>query len=334
MAVAPISANGGIWMSSGTPLVSIVVPTYECARFLPATLDSIRNQTLTSWECIVVDDGSSDGSDQVSSEYAARDYRIRSVRQANAGPSAARNHGFRLTDRGSLYVTFMDGDDLWMPTALERLAAENGRFPDAVGSSALAEFIDEHGQRMRPGEFADFGRRRLAPRGGRLVPLPRNEPSTFASLVAGNVTFPPGLVLARREIYEEVGAFDESLRGAEDWDMLLRLSRHGDIRFVDEVVLHYRRHSANLGASSFVPRYAFLVGCKNFHSPENTPAQRTTARKAYRAKQFTTAFERLGYVQKSIRAGRPAEAIGALARVSANVLRYLRGSPPRPSLGK
>ena len=133
-----------------------------------------------------------------------------------------------------------------------------------------------------PGAYPERGRSRLALDGRRLRTLPLNRPTDFSVLINGNVLFPPGLVLARRWAYERVGPFDESFRGAEDWDMLIRLSRLGHLSFVDQVILHYRRHDANAGAAAGIERAAWLVRCKAFDSPEKFlgPATHGPARMA------------------------------------------------------
>src|SRR5207237_4739770 len=114
------------------------------------------------------------------------------------------------------------------------------------------------------------GRRRIGVVGRRRVELALDSPTDFAVLVNGNVLFPPGLLLARRNAYERAGRFDSWFRGPEDWDMLIRLSRQGYLAFENEVILLYRNHDSNLGAAPGIERAAWLVRCKAFHSPENT----------------------------------------------------------------
>ena len=92
------------------PKISVVVPCYNQGKFLSETLDSVLAQTLQEWECIVVDDGSTDNSADIAKAYCAKDNRIRYVYQENAGPSAARNKGVSQTQAPLIY--FLDGDDL------------------------------------------------------------------------------------------------------------------------------------------------------------------------------------------------------------------------------
>jgi teichuronic acid biosynthesis glycosyltransferase TuaG len=104
---------------TSTPLVSIITPVYNAAEFLPETLESVRNQTLSDWEHILVDDGSTDGSIELVQQAAAADPRLRPLRtQGRSGPGKARNQGLESA-RGK-YVAFLDADDLWLPVKLNR----------------------------------------------------------------------------------------------------------------------------------------------------------------------------------------------------------------------
>lgn len=276
---------------------------------------------------MLVDDGSTDDSEAISSEFAASDARFRQYRQPNQGTSAARNNGFRLTGTDSRYITFMDSDDLWIPEALSILRARLEASPDAVGSHGLADFVDVHGAPLEPGKYAATGRRRLGREGWRLVEWPLDRPTDFDVLINGNVLFPPGLILTRRSAYEAAGPFDESLHGPEDWDMLIRLSRYGHFEFIDRVLLHYRRHEKNLGAEPHVAEQAWLVRCKAFHSPENSREQQRAARLGWRAYQVRRASEALTDVRAGWRSRNVTIVFRQLLNVIAFAIRYARGWP-------
>lgn len=309
------------------PLISIVVPAHNAGRFLNATLKSIAGQTEQRWECVVVDDGSDDGTASIAQRFETADTRFRLVQQANLGASAARNAGFRATTSSTRYVTFMDSDDVWLPNALATLAARAEQVPAAIGSHAIAEFIDEHGEPLLPGVYSRKGRTRLAREGRRLRVLPLDRPTGFDVLINGNVLFPPGLMLVRRTAYELVGPFDVSFSGPEDWDMLIRLSRLGDLEFVDDVLLHYRRHDSNLGAAdNNVASQAWRVRCKAFYSPENSPHQRRAARMGWRAYQRWLISDARGRVSECVRHKDP-KAVRECARIPVLITRYFRGRP-------
>jgi glycosyltransferase involved in cell wall biosynthesis len=310
-----------------SPRISIVVPCYNAGRWLATTLDSIRAQTERNWEAIIVDDGSSDDSVEVAHAVAAHDGRIRVIEQANAGASAARNTGFRASDPASAYVTFMDADDVWLPDALATLRARLEREPEAIGAHGLADTIDADGVLSDPGGFAAFGRHRVGRQGRRLVVWPLDRPTEFDILINNTVLFPPGLILTRRSAYAAVGPFDPALALAEDYDMLVRLTRLGPIAFVDQVILHYRRHDANGGAQAGNAEWMWHVRCKAFHSPENSPAQARAARAGWRAYQLTRMAESRQGLAAAVRHGRPAEAALELARFGVFVARYVRGYP-------
>jgi glycosyltransferase involved in cell wall biosynthesis len=309
------------------PLVSVVIPACNSARFLGSTLQSVQNQSLEDWECVLVDDGSSDGTLGIALEYAARDPRFRAARIENGGPSAARNHGYRLTNPESEFVMFMDSDDLWLPHALETLRRRLQDDSAAIGAHGLAELIDEAGDPISPGSYPARGRRRLGLEGRRLVEWPLDRPTDFAVLVNGNVLFPPGLVLARRSAYERAGRFDERLRGAEDWDMLIRLSRHGHLAFEDDVILQYRHHGSNLGAVEGIERWAWLVRCKAFHSPDNHVTHQRIARRGWRAYQRYMIVQRWRSGLDHLRARQFGRSVNGLARIPAHIFRFARGYP-------
>jgi glycosyltransferase involved in cell wall biosynthesis len=322
-------------VSSGTrtsqvlarPLISIVIPAHNSARFLGATLESVLAQGEARWECVVIDDGSCDETFHVARAYQRADHRVRAYRTAHGGPAAARNTGFRRIAGTSEYVTFMDSDDVWLPHALEALVQRLEGDDTVIGCHGLAEFIDGDGAPLSPGVFAARGRTRRELVGRRLLPCPIERLTSFEMVAVGGVTlFPPGVLLARRRAYDVAGPFDETLRAAEDGDMAVRLSRLGCFAFIDSVILYYRRHDGNLGAQSIVPRQAWLVRCLTFHAKENSPDQRAVLRRRWRAYQLEAASARLKASGRALARGDMRAALGAIG-VPVYVWRYLRGYP-------
>lgn len=308
------------------PLISIVVPAYNASAYLEDTIRSIQTQTETRWECIIVDDGSTDDTHRVALRATNGDSRFIVLCQRNGGTSSARNRGFRATLSETAWISFMDNDDVWRPGALSLLLA-NAEGPGAIGAHGLAEMVDATGREVDPGSYPARGRYRLAVQGRSLAPLPLHLPTDFDVLINGNVLYPPGLVLARRSAYEAVGRFDERINGAEDWDMLIRLSRIGVLTFVDEVVLDYRRHGNNHSANPDIPRQMWLVRCLNFWSPENTPHQRRVARRGWRAYQRSVRAQRFGSLRESI-VGRHWRGVGwACLGIAVCTAREVRGFP-------
>ncbi len=310
------------------PSISIVIPVYNVGRFLDTTLESIQNQTIADWECILVDDGSTDNSYEVAECWAAKDSRFKAVTQPNAGPSYARNNGFERISASSRYVTFMDSDDVWTPDVLEVMRADLEKHPEAVGTHGLAEMINERGEPHFPGNFVTFGKNRIGYRDGKIVPWPEDAPTTFETLIHVGRVYPPGLLLARREIYDKIGPWDTELAATQDWDMIVRLSRHGPIRFLDRVVLYYRKYVGSV--SSNEERNVVetrLQHYKIFISPDNSPEQQEIVRRGWKAWQVYKIREKSGQIREALGHGRLKEAAIKTGHIGVHLFRYLRGRP-------
>ena len=211
------------------PMVSVIMPAYCVAEYIAAAIESVLNQTFTSYEIIVVNDGSPD---TVELEDVLAPYRDRIIylKQENRGCSAARNAGIRIAL--GRYVALLDPDDLWeenyLAVQLSILEADpriDVLYPDALifGDSDLS------GKRF-------------------MEVLPSRGEVTFEALIAQRCNVMIS-VTARREALVRAGMFDESLRSAEDFDMWLRiLQLRGRIRYHDKVLVSYRRHPASLSA--------------------------------------------------------------------------------------
>jgi glycosyltransferase involved in cell wall biosynthesis len=216
--------------------VSVIVPTYNYARFLPDALESLRAQTYSDWECIVVDDGSTDDTTAVLRIAAANDGRVRYVSQANAGPSAARNRG--IAESVGEYIQFLDADDVLPPTKLETQVRMMEKDPSIGIVYSDARF------------FQDSPTNLLSYR----VPGPRpSTPSDSASpdpLLRALVEYDNIMVvegpLIRRGAITAVGSLEESLIRGEDWQYWLRCALAG-VRFVadsaEERAVRVRLHA-------------------------------------------------------------------------------------------
>jgi glycosyltransferase involved in cell wall biosynthesis len=315
---------------SQAPLISIVVAAYNCERLLPLTLRSIQEQTCRDWECVIVDDGSADGTRALASQWARDDQRFRVVPQENTGTCGARNRGYAESNPGSTYVTFMDHDDLWLPHALATLLSAAEASPDMAGAHGLADFIDQDGAPLEPGEFASHGRTRIGlGDDGRLQEWDISKPTSFRTLLYRNTVWPPGLLLTRRAYYEKAGLFDPAMGLVEDWDILVRLSRYGSFSFVDRVILFYRRHPGSLSLKSLETNMRKIrqLQDKVFRSPENSPEQKAIARKVWREIQTQCIRGKWDIVRKRLAAGDILDAGATLARMYVEVHRFLRGYP-------
>jgi glycosyltransferase involved in cell wall biosynthesis len=208
--------------------VSLVIATFNHGRVLPEALDSALAQTLKGLEIVVVDDGSTDDTPAVLARYAGK---IRVVRQPNRGLAAARNTGL-ATARGR-YVSFLDADDLLMPTKLAEQQALLERAP-TVGWTYCDVLIETvaTGAQVRASERFGYGARML-------------DGWLFPELIHGN--FIPAIgPLIRRGVLDAAGGFDEQLTALEDWDLWLRLSLISEARYSPAVLVRYRVHPGGM----------------------------------------------------------------------------------------
>jgi GT2 family glycosyltransferase len=199
-----------------TPKVSVVVPAFNVARYIGECLASVCAQTLADWECIVVDDGSMDGTAERIGQNP--DPRIRLIEQPNRGVSAARNAG--LAKAKGEYLLFLDGDDLLHAHALARLSDQLDRNRRALAAYGSVWAIFEDG-RSYPQKAL---RRRKYLSGDLLEPLMRWE-----------LFLPVGCALVRTESARKIGGFNEALGLSEDWEFWCRLAACGKFQFAGAV---------------------------------------------------------------------------------------------------
>lgn len=206
--------------------VSVVIPCYNSAAYLPAALESVFGQTSGDHEVIVVDDGSSDETPAILDRYAPR---LRSIRQDNAGAAAARNRGAREA-RGR-WLAFLDADDVWPSNRLERMIAYLRDHAEVKVLATAARVMTAAGAPTRR-----VVRRKRA--GERLT--------TFDFLTREKGLICGAGVLVDRDCFLDVGGFDPDLPPVEDCDLWLRLSRHVPMAILNEPLLLYRKHDRNL----------------------------------------------------------------------------------------
>ena len=203
-----------------SPLVTVVVPVRNERRHLPDQLRALARQTYDGpWELVVVDDGSTDGTDEVLA--ACTDPRLRVLRTGHAGVSAARNAALDVAT-GDL-VAYLDTDNLWSPQFLEVMVSE-------LRDSDVAAYCGRH-LFLLDGPVDDA--RVLA----RRTSSPAYNP---ASLLRGN-SIDLNVLVHRRWLVDEVGGFDEELTRLVDWDLVVRIVlRHPfAVRHVDQVLCDY-----------------------------------------------------------------------------------------------
>ena len=206
------------------PLVSIILPTWNRASILPRALVSIKAQSFTDYEVLVVDDGSEDDTQQLLSHHDAP---IRCLSQAHGGVASARNLGIEHA-RGR-WIAFLDSDDTWMPEKLLTQMQALEQNPEVSMVFSDYEVWDE--SRDQP-ELVQT-RRYL------------DEDTSFAALARRNFIGTLTAVV-HREALATAGGFDESLVRGSDFDAWLRIARNGKIMRVPGVFARYRRHPKSL----------------------------------------------------------------------------------------
>lgn len=198
-------------VESAAPLVTVVMATYMRQRLLPRAIDSVRRQTLQAWELLVVDDEPSE--ETASIVASVKDPRIQYLRhRKNLGLCAARNTG--IQEATGQYIAFLDDDDRFLPTKLERQVEALNAAPKDVGVISCYEQIH-----TKDGKVSS---RAVDLDGDVHVAICKND------LVRMQ------LLMVQRECFERVGLFDERLRMHDDFDMTLRLSREYLFRTVRE----------------------------------------------------------------------------------------------------
>jgi len=211
--------------SSAYPLVSVIIPTHNYAKYLPEAIESALTQDYSPLEIIVIDDGSTDATRVAVEAY--REQGVEYVYQENSGPGPARNEGIRRA-RGDV-VAFLDADDSWLPEKISMQMAHLRAHPD-LGLVGSAGFDCDSTNR---------------PTGVRAAPAIAAE-MAFERLVVRNFIQPSG-VIVRKRCLDEVGGF-KNMRFGEDWDLWLRISQRYPIGFVQKPLFMRREHAANLSS--------------------------------------------------------------------------------------
>jgi glycosyltransferase involved in cell wall biosynthesis len=248
--------------SRSSPLVSVVIPSYNYGAFVTDAVDSALGQTYPSVEIIVVDDGSEDDTAARIARYGDR---VRYHHQQNQGLSAARNLGIRLAN--GEWVAFLDADDIWHPQKLQLQVAALCANPDIVLLGAQGQAIVGEAPRVLPSLTDTPALRRLGLRDF-LVGTP----------------FAPSSMLVRRDLFEEVGLFDVRLRSVEDRDMYLRLAAGHASGRVEAVSWYYREHAGQMSRNAHRMYESYARVLDNFFAthPEREGLRRAATAFMYR----------------------------------------------------
>jgi len=218
------------------PKVSVVIPAYNAMNYLPETVESVLRQTFTDFEVLIVDDGSSDHIKQWASGLV--DPRVKLISQENQGLPGARNTG--IAQAQGEYIAFLDADDLWEATKLEKQVRCLEDNPEVGLVHTWMLLVDEQGK--------STGRVMTSDAAGKV----------WTQLVERNVIACPS-VMVRRCCFERVGEFDRTLRSIEDWDMWLRLAVYYPFAVIREPLAYYRQLPNSMSKNCQVMEQAFQI---------------------------------------------------------------------------
>lgn len=217
-------------MAENRPMVSALMPVYNAAPYLAEAIESALRQRYRSFELVVVDDGSTDGSGEIARRYAERlPNRVRLLQQANAGLPAARNRAMAAA-RGE-YFALLDADDRWRPEHLGLAMAAFDADPDVGLVHGNIRRIDA---------------------AGRTLEVPRRRwhalPDSFEALALRHEHVACPTAVFSRDCVQSVGGFDTQFTGlgCEDRDLWLRIAERYRVRYLDHVVADYRVHPASM----------------------------------------------------------------------------------------
>jgi glycosyltransferase involved in cell wall biosynthesis len=213
--------------------VDVVIPVYNCETFVAKAIESVVEQTYQVERIIVVDDGSTDSSGAIVLDLCKKyDGLIQYFKKPNGGPSSARNWGIARC-RADL-IAFLDSDDVWAKNKLERQLTLWKASPfEKLGVVYCAyDLIDGNGNQIHDMHI--------------IHPREELRGKIFGALLRANlICGSDSGVLVGRECFEKVGVFDESLHGAEDWDMWLRIAREYCFDYATEPLVSIRLHARN-----------------------------------------------------------------------------------------
>ena len=236
------------------PLISVIIPAYNCADYLESTIDSIKKQTYTSWEIILIDDGSSDETPALVERLALEDKRITAFHQPNGKQGKARNNGIRRA-KGEL-IAFLDADDLWAPDKLQfQLACLEEEKVDLVFSNGYICLENDMTRR-------DFDFKTM---------VGKVRGKSGLDLFYESNRIPTSSVLCRKDALEKAGFFDESpdIQNCEDYMLWVTLLRAGCSFYgMEQKFLFYRVHSGSSTASEINLLFPLITTIFKFGKPD------------------------------------------------------------------
>jgi len=243
--------------------ISIVIPTYNCAKYICEAINSVINQTYKNVEIIVVDDGSTDNTREILKPYIDSK-KIRYFYEENSGPAKAKNKGIRIAD--GEYIAFLDSDDMWLPDKLKSQMDFFRSHPNIKAVHCDLDFFNADNILNNI-----FDKKRLIQEGWIFEDYLLLRSWVFLSCL-----------LVRKTVLDTIGLFNESLYTAEDTNLILRIAKKYRFGFVDKILVKRRMHGKNLSQIG-VENYGTFKNLDNIVElyPELHPSRSKLMRKAY-----------------------------------------------------
>jgi glycosyltransferase involved in cell wall biosynthesis len=207
------------------PTVTVVIPAYNAIRYLPETMDTVLNQTYQDFEVLVVNDGSTDETPNWVNQLSEKEPRVRMVSQSNQGLAGARTTG--VTNARGKYVAFIDADDLWELTKLEKQVQSLESNPQAGLCYTWTALADSEGKAT-----------------GRVI-ASHAEGDVWQQLTEMNIVCCGSTPMIRRSCFDDVGLFARDISPSDDWDMWWRISAKYPFTVIKEPLIRYRQHPNN-----------------------------------------------------------------------------------------
>lgn len=253
-----MASPSGRYDSSLAPLVSVVMPAFNAQRYIRDAIHGLQSQTLSNFEAIIVDDGSSDRTSSIVEEFIRKDPRIILVRRANTGISGARNDGLRLARAD--FLASMDADDISMPNRLQLQFDFMQTHPEVVALGGAVQYIDPFGAAV----FME-------------VPLMGHTQIDTSMLNGNGSAIRQPAVMLRTASVRAVGGYSLAYSGTEDLDLFLRLAEVGRVENLPELLVQYRQHPQSTNALQWQEQSLHRQQCvsdalRRRYGPDHPPA--------------------------------------------------------------
>jgi glycosyltransferase involved in cell wall biosynthesis len=238
---------------AAVPIVDVIIPAYNAAKYLPVAIESVMAQSFEDWRILLVDDGSTDNTAEIVAPYIERlGTKLKYIYQPNGGLPTARNTAIR--NSSSEFLALLDADDVWLPNRLaESMRCFEGR-PQVGLTYGFFTWIGPKGELL--GTFDEIQRHGE----GRIAP----------HIYTRSVYLPCPTITFRRRCVDDVGLFDETLRATEDRDMWFRIALRYEVGMVRSVIAYYRTSPSSMTTDpdrmlkaqlQFIEKHYGAAGC-------------------------------------------------------------------------